>query len=61
LDILSKTTAAYTEQAEPAAPQEPDDSLIVFFGIGLVINLLVITAYFIWAYKQWGKSDKKDQ
>ena len=58
---MSKTTVAYTEQPAPAAPQEPDDSLIVFFGIGLAINLLVITAYFIWAYKQWGKSDNKDE
>ena len=58
---MSDKTVTYTEQSVPDAPQEPDHSLTVFFGIGLVINLLVITAYFIWAYKQWNKSDKKDE
>lgn len=28
---------------------------IGFFAIGLVVNLVLITAYFIWAYKQWKK------
>jgi heme/copper-type cytochrome/quinol oxidase subunit 2 len=31
--------------------------MIGFFGIGVVINVVMITAYFIWAYKQWKKSD----
>ena len=58
---MSKTTLAYTEQSEPEAVQEPDTSLVGFFAIGLVINLLLITAYFIWAYKQWNKSGRKDE
>ena len=58
---MSDQTAAYTEQPVPAAPQEADDSLVGFFAIGMVINLVLITAYFIWAYKQWGKKQEKDE
>jgi len=35
--------------------------MIVFFGIGIVINLVMITAYFIWAYKQWKRTDKPEE
>ena len=57
---MSNKTVAYTEEPVPNAPQEPDTSLVGFFAIGLVINLLLITAYFIWAYKQWNKRGKGD-
>ena len=57
---MSNNTVAYTEQPVPDAAQEPDTSLVGFFAIGLVINLVLITAYFIWAYKQWGKKEKGD-
>jgi heme/copper-type cytochrome/quinol oxidase subunit 2 len=58
---LNKKTIAYTEQPAADSPPEADDSLIVFFGIGIVINLVMITAYFIWAYKQWKKTDRPDE
>ena len=34
---------------------------IGFFAIGMVINIVMISAYFIWAYKQWKKTDKPDK
>ncbi len=38
------------------------DSLITgFFAIGMVINILLVTAYLVWACKQWGKKEKQDQ
>ena len=30
-----------------------DDSLVGFFAIGVVINIALVAAYFIWAYRQW--------
>ena len=52
---------AYTEQPVPTQDAEPDDLMTGFFAIGMAINIIMITAYFIWAYRQWGKSRKKDQ
>ncbi len=34
---------------------------MVFLGIGVVINLLLVTAYFVWAYRQGKKRDKTDE
>ena len=59
---MSNNTTAYTEQSLPDhTGAEPDFSLAGFFAIGMVVNLVLITAYFIWAYKQWGKKDKNDE
>ena len=52
---MSNKQSSYSEQTEsdPATPQhEPS---MGFFTIGIVINVVLITAYFIWAYKQWKK------
>ena len=51
----------YTEQTIPAPELESNDPMTGFFTIGLAINIILITAYFIWAYRQWGKSNKKDE
>ncbi len=32
----------------------------MFLGIGVVINLLLVTAYFVWAWKQGKKRDRPD-
>lgn len=50
-----------TEQPEPVPEIEQKDSMTGFFAVGLVINILMITAFFIWAYKQWGKTGKRDE
>ena len=53
--------SSYSEQAEadPVMPQH--EAPIGFFAIGVVVNLVLITAYFIWAYKQWKKPGKADK
>jgi hypothetical protein len=51
----TSTLALHSEPPAPVFEAERDD-LTVFFTIGVVINIVMITAYFIWAYKQWGKS-----
>ena len=59
---MSNKTAAYTEQPLPEhTGDEPDFSLAGFFAIGMVVNLALITAYFIWAYKQWGKKESEEE
>lgn len=59
--IVSNQVNAHTEQPASAVVEEPQDSLIVFFGIGLVLNLALITAYFIWACKQGKNRDRRDR
>ncbi len=29
--------------------------LLAFFAIGMVINVVVLAAFFVWAFKQWKK------
>jgi heme/copper-type cytochrome/quinol oxidase subunit 2 len=58
---VSNQQTTYTEQPAVASRPEQNDSMIGFFGIGVVINVVMITAYFIWAYKQWKKSDRQDE
>ena len=52
---MSTEQTNYSEQSD-ASPVMPEHEVpIGFFAIGLVVNLVLITAYFIWAYKQWKK------
>lgn len=48
------------EQPAPAFEVERDD-LTTFFTIGIVINLVMITAYFVWAFKQWKKAGTRGE
>ena len=50
------TLEVHSEQPAPVIEVERND-LTAFFAVGIVINLVMITAYFIWAYKQWGKTE----
>ncbi len=36
--------------------QEDEDLTFGFFAVGMVINVVMLTAYFIWAFKQWNKN-----
>ena len=58
---MSETQTTYTEQ--PAGVQTPaqNDPLILFLGIGVIVNLVLISAYFVWARKQWKKTDREDK
>jgi hypothetical protein len=55
------TLVSYTGQSEPVLEVEAKDSMIGFFAIGIVINLVMITAFIIWARKQWKKTSKVDE
>ena len=49
------TVAATPEYANPA-PATPEKELSGFFAIGIVINLALLAAFFVWAVKQWKKT-----
>ena len=58
---MSGELTTYTEQPLADSDLPQNDPMIGFFGIGVVINVVMITAYFIWAYKQWKKTDRQDE
>ena len=55
------TVAVEAEQSAAMADVDWGDFTSVFFAAGVVINLVMITAYFIWAYKQWNKQAASDE
>ncbi len=57
----SSTLAVHSEQAMPFNEAGRGDITAGFFAVGVVINIVMITAYFIWAYKQWGKKGARDE
>lgn len=54
-------TAVYTEQPAPVQDVAEKDASIGFFVIGGVINITMILAYFVWAFRHWKKIDKRDK
>ena len=51
----ASAVAVHSERPAPVIEVERED-LTTFFAVGVMI-----TAYFIWAYKQWGKSGARDE
>ena len=56
----ANAVALHSEQPAPVIEVERED-LTTFFAVGVVINIVMITAYFFWAYKQWGKTGTSDE
>ncbi|NOQ68986.1 MAG: hypothetical protein GQ573_02565 [Gammaproteobacteria bacterium] len=50
--------SVYTEQPVSAPEVDEQDLTTNFYLVGGVINITMITAYFIWAYKAWKRVDK---
>ena len=55
----SQTTTTYTEQPVSVPEVEKEDNSMNFYIIGGVINITMITAYFIWAFYAWKKTGKQ--
>ena len=57
------TTGTLAEESVQPAITDVDwgDFTNVFFAAGVVINVVMITAYLIWAYKQWNKQEAGDE
>ncbi len=47
----------HLEQSTPEA--ESSGPSVEFFAVGIIINIVLVAAYLIWAYKQWNKSGSK--
>lgn len=48
------------QQIEVENPPGAAEPLTIFFAIGIVINLVLITAFVLWAIRQWKKTDSRD-
>jgi cytochrome bd-type quinol oxidase subunit 2 len=57
--LTSGTLTAHIEQ--PVQETEQKDLTVNFFVVGGVINIMMILAYFIWAFFQWKKIDKRNK
>jgi hypothetical protein len=53
----SSMLEVHSEQPVPLHENEQNGPSTAFFVVGAVINIVMITAYFIWAYKQWKKKE----
>ncbi len=49
----------HTEQPVSVSSADDRDLTTNFFLVGGVINIVMISAYFIWAFRAWKKIDKK--
>ena len=58
--LLASNDVSTSEQIQLAPEVDYDkEDLSVFFGIGMIVNIVMITSFFIWAVKQWKKNDTK--
>jgi heme/copper-type cytochrome/quinol oxidase subunit 2 len=57
---VSNHQSSYSEQTQAAAPEQ-HEAPIGFFAIGIVINLALVIAYFVWAFRQWKKTGPRDK
>jgi len=53
------TVSVHTEQPVLDPLVEEKDLSTNFYIVGGVINITMITAYFIWAFRAWKKADKR--
>jgi len=55
LEVDDRTTAV-----DPKLDTDQNkDKLTIFFAIGLIINILLMSLFGIWAVRQWRKTDKR--
>jgi heme/copper-type cytochrome/quinol oxidase subunit 2 len=58
--VSDKLTTS-TEQPTAATETAQHGPSMGFFGVGIVINLLLIAAYFIWAFRQSKKTRDREE
>ncbi len=62
-NLVEKEPAQYrltqsTMGSHTAASEEKKQKLTGFFAIGLVVNILLMVLFGLWAVRQWRKTDK---
>ena len=55
----NSSVSLHTEQHVSVSAEEEKDLTTNFYVVGGVINIVMITAYFIWAFGAWKKADKR--
>lgn len=53
-----ETSNAGAKTVQPTQPEpvhNGGDATMAFFAVGMIINLIMITAYIVWAFRQWRK------
>ena len=55
----NSSVSLHTEQPVSVSATEEKDLTTNFYVVGGVINIVMITAYFIWAFGAWKKADKR--
>ena len=59
ISLQSTSETSINQQVQLVSDvQHEKEDLSVFFGIGMIVNIVMITSFFIWAVKQWKKNDK---
>jgi hypothetical protein len=53
--VSSEVSMSQQVQSVPDV-QHVKEYLSVFFGIGMLVNIVMIVSFFIWAIKQWKKN-----
>ena len=61
LPSTSSSVSVHTEQPASVPLEEKKDLTNNFFLIGGVINILIIMAYFVWAFGAWKRADKQKE
>ena len=57
--FTSSSVSVYKEQPVSLSQEEEKDLTTNFYLVGGVIHIVMITAYFIWAFGAWKKADKR--
>lgn len=58
---MNEEQSSTSQQVTPEVALPASGPSVGFFAVGLVINLVLIAAYFIWARKQWKKTSNRDE
>ena len=57
--LTNTAVSVHTEQPVSVPGVEEKDLTTNFYLVGGAINITMITAYFIWAFRAWKKADKR--
>jgi len=57
---MNETAADSQPQVEVEIPSAASGPSTTFFAIGIAINLVLLAAFGLWAFRQWKNSGKRD-
>jgi heme/copper-type cytochrome/quinol oxidase subunit 2 len=61
-ESLSQNNLAEVHSDQPVAIDQVErNDLAAFFMVGVVINIVLVVAYCVWAYKQWNNKTTENK